>query len=196
MNIETLEKYLYEDLNGKILSVEGDRDASKLVIYFQCDDWKEVDVTRRFRIICDDVKEDNVRPCHSGEIEFCDTHPMLWKHNDDHGYLYYSSQADSRYELLGRLWEVHEKIFFGWRPLSEYINTHHAGQIIEFCKGSNGLLAQGPKTLLKAYKEASNGHIDTNYVPSYSPGGYYKALIFDNCFAICKSVNVEEVGID
>lgn len=191
MDIEALSEELYEDLNGRIVSV----DYSKgLTIHFLCDDWNDSSITRTFEIECFGVQELEIQPAFSGEISFTDQHPLLWNHNEPHGYLYYSSEPESRYEILGRVWEAHEQIFGGWRPLSDYANTYHAGQFIEFCKGSNGQLAQGPRPILDIYQSAVSGRLKTNYVPSFVPEGGYKALVFDTCFVICKSVAIAELS--
>ncbi|MGF1727788.1 hypothetical protein [Photobacterium nomapromontoriensis] len=191
MDIEKLSKELYEDLNGRITAVDY---AAELVITFQCDDWNDYDVTRKFRITCHGVKESEVQPSSSGSLEFTGEHQLLWNHNEPHGYLYYSSKTENRHEILGRLWETHEIIFGGWRSLTDYANTYRTGQLIEFCKGANGQLAHGPKPLLEAYEHALVGKIKTNYVFSYQPEGGYKALVFDSCFVICRSVEVEEIS--
>lgn len=191
MNIEELSKRLYEDLNGRITAVNYLND---LVIDFQCDDWKGSNATRFFKITCHSVKESDVQPSISGEIEFTKSHQLLWNHNEPQGYLYYSSEPENRYELLGRVWEAHEKIFGGWRPLTDFVNTYNAGQFIASCKGSNGQLARGPKPLMALYQSAVSDKIKTNYVPSNEPEGGYKALLFDTCFVICKSVTVVEVS--
>ncbi len=188
MNIEELSENIYEDLNGRITAVDFSDD---LVIDFQCDDYN---FKRLFKITCQGVKESEVQPSASGVIDYTDTHPLLWNHNEPQGYLYYSSEAKNRYEILGRVWEAHERVFGGWRPLAEFANTYHAGQFIEFCTGSNGQLAQGPKPLMELYQSSVDGHIKTNYVFSYNPDGGYKVLMFDTCFVICKSVVVAEIS--
>ena len=191
MNIEELSKELYEGLNGRITGVDFSDD---LEIYFQYDDWNDYDVTRKFKITCHGVEESEVQPSATGSIEFTDEHQLLWNHNDSWGYLYYTSEPRCRFEILGRLWEIHEKAFGGWRRLKDYANTYNAGQQIEFCKGSNGQLARGPKTLLDLYQSAVSDQIETNFVSSIQPKRQSKALVFDDCFVICKSVTVDEIG--
>ncbi|RFA26233.1 hypothetical protein CAI21_17280 [Alkalilimnicola ehrlichii] len=190
MNIETLSEKVYEDLNGRITSVE---DSEGIVIYFLCDDWNGFSSSRVFQIQCFDVKESDIQPTFSGGVLFTAQHPLLWNHNETHGYLYYSSEPANRYEILGRVWEAHEKVFGGWRPLTDYANTYHAGQFIEFCKGTHGQLAQGPRSVLDAYQSAVAGLLETKFVASFTPEGGYKALVFDTCFVICKSVAVTEL---
>ncbi|CCK75783.1 conserved hypothetical protein [Oleispira antarctica RB-8] len=191
MNIEELLEHVYEDLNGQITSVDS---TGGLVVNYECDDWNDYGKTRKFIITCVDVKESDIREFPSGDIDFLSEHQLLWNHNEPHGYLYYSSEPKNRYEILGRVWEAHELALKGWRPLTDYANTYHAGQFIEFCKDSNGLLARGPKPILEKYRKAIAGLVTTNYVPSYTPDGGYKALIFDDGFVICKSVVVVELG--
>ncbi len=190
MNIEELSENLYDDLNGRILTVDYTDD---LVIDFQCDDWNDPEVSRHFRIICHGVKETEILPCVSGEVEFTSSHQLLWSYNEQQGYLYYTSKPENRYELLGRIWEAHEKVLGGWRSLADFANTYDVGHAIAFCEGSNGLLARGPKPLMDIYKVAVDNYIHTNFVPSHTPEGGYKALVFDTCYVICKSVAVEEV---
>ena len=188
MDIEKLSKELYEDLNGRITAVDFTDD---LIIYFQCIDWDNYEKTKKFKITCNSVSESEIQPSPSGEVVFSSNHQLLWNHNEPHGYLYYTSEPENRYDILGRICEAHEKTFGGWRSLADYANTYSSGQFIEFCQGSNGLLAQGPKPLIELYQQAIVGKIQTNYVSSYNPDASTKALIFDNCFVICKSVAVE-----
>jgi len=187
MNIELLSDKLYEDLNGQITRVEH---GDSLEIYFECNDWDDLNSIRKFKITCVNVLESEIQSCFSGEIEFTEKHHLLWKHNEPHGYLYYSSEPENSYEVLGRIWEAHEIACEGWRPLSDFINTGHN---VGFCNGQNGQLAHGPLPLLNAYQKAINGKMKTNYVPSYQPKGGLKVLMFDTCFVVCKSLVIEEV---
>ena len=190
MKIEELVKEVYEDLNAKITAIESNKD---LTIYFECDDWISENLVKKFKITCLSAIESRVLESHVGNMDFTKSDPILWKHNEEHGYLYYTSEFDNHYELLGRLWEAHEKTFYGLRPLSEYINTYSSGQNIEFCKGSYGQLAQGPISILDIYKSAIAGKITTNIVRSYKSRGNYCALFFDDLFVVCKSVTVQEL---
>jgi len=173
MNIEELSEKVYIDLNGRITSVEDDEEL--VTIQFQCDDWEESDDDRNIIITCTGVVECELKPSMSGDVDLYNDHPLLWKFNEDHGYLYYSSEVDSKYELLGRVWEAHELSMNGWRPISEFINTISNDSKIKFCPGKSGLLADGPKPLLEAYQAAVKGLVETNYVPSYQPNGNFQA---------------------
>ena len=191
MKIEELIKEVYEDLNGKIVSVES---CEHLSIHFECDDWVKEDVVRKFKITCLSVLESTVTKSFVGCIDLTISDPVLWNHNEEHGYLYYSSEYENSYELLGRLWVAHEEVYGGLRPLSEYINVPKSGGHFEFCKGTYGQLAQGPRPILNVYESVTSDKISTKFVPSYKPEGGYRALFFDNLFVICKSVIVEEIN--
>ncbi len=191
MKIEDLIKEVYEDLNAKITAVESN---DHLTVYFECDDWANENVVRKFKITCLSAIESTVVKSYVGLMDFTNSDPVLWNHNEEHGYLYYTSEFENNYELLGRLWEAHEKVFGGLRPLSEYINMYNSGDYIEFCKGSYGLLAQGPKPILNVYELAIANRIQTKFVPSYEPEGGYSALFFDNLFIVCKSATVQELN--
>lgn len=189
MYIEELSDNLREDLKGQITQVNF---GHSLEIHFQCDDWRTNDVRRHFVISCHDVVEQEVKVSSSYEIDLLSQHPLLWNHNEPHGYLYYSSEPNNRYEVLGILYEAHEHVFGGWRPLSDYANTYLGGELIDFCMGNNGLLAYGPKPIIDVYENAVADLLKTNYVPSYKPVGGFKALIFTSGFVICQSVVVTE----
>ena len=188
MNIETLSEKLYDDLNGVITCVDN---TEELTIYFECNNWNNYDEIIKFKITCHDVVEKEIQPSPSGDLIFTSEHHLLWKHNEPYAYLYYSSAPENRYEILGKLWTSHEKIFGNWRHLSDYINVYYAGNLIEFCTGRCGQVAHGPQPLIEEYEKAISGLIETKIVPSHLNKNLFKALIFDSGFVICKSVTVE-----
>ncbi|TOO39875.1 hypothetical protein CGH36_23320, partial [Vibrio parahaemolyticus] len=67
MKIEEFAEYLYKDLNGRITSIEQ---GDVLKIQFECDDWFENDVIRRFEINCIDVEESEINVSGSGGLGF------------------------------------------------------------------------------------------------------------------------------
>jgi hypothetical protein len=190
MNIDELSEKVYIDLNGRVASVDEDDEIT--IIRFKCDDWGDCDTERIIKLVCTGVVECELKPSMSGDIDFYEDHPLLWKYNNDHGYLYYSSESKNKYELIGRVWEAHEMTMNGWRPITKFINTFSSNSKIEFCSGKSGLLADGPRPLLEAYQQSVSGILETNYVPSYQRNGKLKALIFDHGFVICNSVSIED----
>jgi len=192
MNIEELSNKLYDDLNGVITLIDNTNDS--LIIYLECDDWNNFDILRKFKIVCHNVVDIEIQPSPTGEIEFIDSDPLLWDYNEPHGSLFYSSKSNNRYEILGKIWEAHQKVFSDWKPLTKYANIYRQGEILEFCKDNKGQLASGPKPLLDRYKKALDDKIKINYVQSYKPEGGYRLLAFDSGYVVCKNVEVTEIN--
>ena len=192
MDIKTLESELYEDLNGRIELLES---GERVVIKLTCDDWEDKlrERERTFLITCIDSVESTVTERPNAEIELLSNHPVLWKHNAPYGELFYNSATAAKYELIGRLWEANEKATLGWREFSQYLNTFTQGEDIKFCEGNGGLVARGPTPLLDKFQSAIAGLVETNLVPTYQPEGGFKALVFDDCFVVCKEIEVEEL---
>ncbi|ACX86786.1 hypothetical protein F6Q07_18785 [Pectobacterium parmentieri] len=209
MDIEQLAEALYEDLNGYISSVQH-TNTNTLTIHFCCDNWRydeqhnysvycepHESYLRHFMICCYDVVEHDIHPTSSGELTFTDQHPLLWDYNAQKGGLYYSTAATaSSYELLGRIWSVHQHLLGDWRPMSNYINTYKHQDEPIFGNDGNGLLANGPKPLLEAYQQALSCVLKTRFVPSVEMKGGVKALLFDSGFVICKRVELQEIFPD
>ncbi len=191
MNIEKLSQNINVDLNAEITAVDF---SDRLVITLQCDDWQNDEQTCLFKIVCKGVEESDVTPSLISKVDFTNSHPLLWNHNEPHGYLYYSSKPSNRYEILGLIWEAHEKLFGGWRQIADFANTYNSGQLISFCEGSDGLLANGPKKLMDIYQSAVCDKLQTNYVSSYNPEKNCNVLVFDTCFVVCSSVEVLKNG--
>ena len=190
MTIQTLSKYIYQDLNARIISLSQKQDFK---IHIECDDWNSSDCKRNFMLSCFEVIESTAFPSYFDELNFCNNHQLLWNHNEQHGELYYSSETQSENELLGVLWKVHEETFGGRRPLNDYVNIYYQNQKLRFCTGSGGQVAKGPNPILKVYQNALKDKLILNHISTYTPPGGYKALIFDDSFVICKRIEVKEL---
>jgi len=191
MNIEELQEKFCEDLNGRVTTISSSPKYN-LIITFQCNDWDNSGALRHFNIICKDVIESDIQPTALERIYLTDTHPLLWNHNEKNGCLYYSSELKNKYETLGRLWEVHENMYQGWRRLTDHVNIQST-EPLNYCSGTYGLLAKGPEHILKQYQNTVTDCVQTNYVPSSkAPEKVFKILLLDNYYVICKSVNVAE----
>jgi len=97
-------------------------------------------------------------------------HPLLWSHNQKHTSLYFGKAASDPHEVLSRLYSLHFRITKGWIPFDKFLNPNVP--LIDLCKSTNGLLAQGPLTLLEEYMKL----LDTlgmlpSIVGSYPPEG-------------------------
>lgn len=190
MNIKELSEKYRMDLDGYITTISTSK--YDLIITFQCKGWDNPDEIKHLNLICKDVVENEIKPTILDEISFADTHPLLWKHNEECGSLYYSSNLENKYEIFGRLWEIHENMYTGWRRLKDHLNIRNTGHL-DFCSGTYGLLAQGPKRVLEEYQNIISDVVETNYVPSGEISkNVFKALILDEHYVICKSVSVAE----
>ena len=191
MKIEEFVDKFWEDLNGRITQVE---EGNELVMFFQCDDWDDTDKIRTFKFRCNGVVESTAIQSPSDSVRFLSQHPLIWDHNEPSGQLFYVSEPENRYEILGRMFDAHQKIYGGWRGFNDYANTYSPGFNVHFGEGSNGLLASGPKSLLEAYAKSVRGRVETQLLMDNSRKADYKALIFDMCFVICESVKVKEMS--
>lgn len=188
MNIEELSEAVFEDLNGGIASA-AHQDTGLSVVY-ECDSWKDPDKRVSFLLLCSEVAETTVCPGLSEDLWWTAEHPLLLNHNSERGSLFFTSSPDNPHEVVGVLYQTHENLFRGWRPLRDYIN--HCGQTHQILASGNGLLARGPLPLLELYQKSIGHLLKTNTVKSYTPDGGYKAIIFDESFVICKDVEVSQ----
>ncbi len=189
MNIKELSENVYEDLNGQIVSV--DCQETTVTLFFECDHWKDLDKRISIQIRCSEVVENAVSPGFSGFLQWEDNHPLLLKHNKQHGSLFFTSKPTKPYEVIGILYQAHEDLFKGWRPLSDHINQ--CGKTNDILASGSGLLARGPIPVLELYQNSLEGLIQTNIIKSYTPNGGYKALILDEFFLVCKEVKLTQL---
>lgn len=181
---------LWEGLNGEVTSVERLSD-SQVSIKFRCDDWHNADNERNFDIRCISVTTSNVVALQCDEIELSQDHVLLWKHNSQHCNLFYSSAPENGYEVLGILWEAHERAL---GDFSEHYNSISAIDFVSNCESGYGLLARGPEQLIKSYHNALADKIRLNFTESYKPDGGYSILFFDNYYIIAKAFEIIEIG--
>jgi hypothetical protein len=188
MNIEELSEVVYEDLNGRIVSVDYRDDT--LTVTYECDYWKDPNKRVSFRLVCSDVAESTACPCVSETLRWTVEHSLLLNHNDTHGSLFFSSAPHNPHEVVGLLYQTHEDLFQGWRPLRDYIN--HGDKTAQILAAGTGVLAEGPVSVLELYQKTIAHLLRTNIAISYTPHGGCKAILFDDCFIVCKTVEVRE----
>jgi hypothetical protein len=177
MTLEELEAEFYEDLEGRITAVRLIDDASQ--IDFECNHWRE-ESRIAASIICHGVVESTVTAGDIGLIERPADHPLLWEYNEAHANLYFSSAPPNPFELLGRLYTVHEKLFKGWRLPSAYI--HASADVLS---GGHGQLAHGPVRAITAYKDVVEPLVQYSVVSTYTPKENRQLVLFDDSFIIC-----------
>ncbi len=188
MDIQEFCERFYEDLNGRIVAVN--QAGADIAVDLTCQSWSGSGEWRLFRFMASEPAECNVRIGHTGLVMFTPDHILTFDHNSPHFDLYYSTSPNNPHEVLGVLWETHERVCGGWRPLAKYVNASP-----EELRQGNGLLARGPEPIIEQYKAAIARHMRVYSLPSYVPKGGYQALVFDASFLICRAVAVEEMEV-
>lgn len=190
MTIDELASLVYEDLNGRIVSVCGS--GRDLEVVYECDHWRDHDRRVAFRLLCAEVAESTVVPQVSESLGWLGDHPVLHDHCREHANLYFSSVPDNPYEILGRLYQAHERFYEGWREFRDYVNT--CGNTVTVLSGGAGLLAKGPALLVQEFEKAITGLMSTNVVDNplrIGDYGNYRVLLFDESFVVCRTCEVE-----
>jgi len=154
-----------------------------------CLDWENYQ-RRNFNIICNHVSENTVAISPSDELCFIEDHLLLWKYNLPQFSLYYSSIPKNVHEVLGRLWESHEKLL---RPYGCEYESIDPVNFIEQSSDGYGLLASGPEPLIDSYKSCVDGLLETKKVFSYLPRARHVGLLFDCGYVIAQSIEIEEL---
>ncbi|MFO0983049.1 MAG: hypothetical protein U1E76_15195 [Planctomycetota bacterium] len=197
VRIEDLCASLTHHENG-LLEVVGPMEENLLAIRFACDDWLGSGVRRRFLLSCLGTVERQLDAGSSEEIRWVDQHPVLWTFNSPHGYLHLGSRPADAFAAVGRLYEAHEQLFQGWKALREFLNPGFTSNLHELLEGGRGMLAQGPCPVLERYRDALQPLMETylNDAPHdrrYDAQHPKRALIFDDCYVVCDSVDVKEL---
>lgn len=86
------------------------------------------------------------------EISLTNDHPLLWQFTDQHCTLHYNGQVAEPYKLIHHLRQQHASLFKSHEPFQLLKKEE---QHFSF---SNGLLAKGPRSLLRKYGEVLNEH--------------------------------------
>ena len=185
MTFDELSESVYEDLNGRIVTVTTDYKTYRVI--FECQDWGDYDRRRRFELIFEDVPEATATPSGCGCFHVTDDHPLLWQHNDETVAMFFSSASSAPLDLLGRLYEAHSALFGGWRELSDY---WYAGS--ELLRVGYGQLADGPRRAIEEYARVVGDALCYSIVPGHTPRGRYRVVLFDECHVVCRNVSVIE----
>lgn len=193
MQIEELCENVYIDLNPRVTAVHIDE--WDLRLSFETDCWKE-DRRRHFLISCQSVFESALHfepPYPIEGIAYVTDDPLLWKHNQNHAYLHFTSAPKNPHEVIGRLYLAHESTM-EWHPLKEYLNQAYIGKLDELLQGGRGMLAFGPESLIDAYEAEIGSLMSTNRNPAQKKAdGGAVGLILDDFYVVAKSIAVQEV---
>lgn len=188
MDIDQICSTFDDESEGYITAVcSADED---LLIQIEMDSQNLSGVRVRYELRAVNVVESNVRPQWIGDIEFSDEHPLTWNYSYPWQDLYYTTAPTSRAEVIGLLYETHERLLLGWRPLTDFLNPTGVRLL-----GSHGLLAHGPEPLILEYVAAVQQILKVNTVRSHREPQPAKVLILGDSFAVCSNVNVTDVPI-
>jgi hypothetical protein len=185
MTFDELSEAVYEDLNGRIVTVSAD--GASYDVIFECDDWQTGSRRRRFALQFDDVRESTATPGSSGNLKMESQHPLLWNHNDEHAEMYFSSAPAAPDDLVGLLYAAHNRLFAGWRALSDCLRASP-----QLLRAGNGMFAKGPRRIIEEYATAVGDKLRYTIVPGHTPKGGYRVVLFDECYVICRNVTVLE----
>jgi hypothetical protein len=185
MTFEELSESVYEDLNGRIVTVSTNDQVYQVI--FECDDWREHDRRRRFELAFEDVPETTATPSESGSLSVADDHPLLWQHNDESVSMFFSSAPSDPLALLGRLYEAHTALLAGWREMADYCYADS-----HILRAGLGRLADGPRRVIEEYARVVGDTLRYSIVQGHRPHGSYRVVLFDECYVVCRSVSVIE----
>src|SRR5262245_58969210 len=124
ITLEELSECVYEDLNGRIVTVDVKLETYH--VFFECDDWSDHSRRRRFELVFRDVPEATATPSSAEGLVAVAEHPVLWQHNDGLISRFFSSAPREPMDLIGRLYEAHERLCCGWRRLSDCLHADSA----------------------------------------------------------------------
>jgi len=185
MTFNELSEAVYEDLNGRVLSVSSDEKAYRVV--FECDDWRDNDRRRRFELIFEDVPEANATSSECWGFHLVEEHPLLWNHNEENVSMFFSSTPSDPLALLGRLYEAHTLLVGEWREMSRYWKA--GSKLLQL---GYGLLAEGPRRIIDEYARVVGDTLRFSIVHGHNPRGGYRVVFFDECYVVCRNVSVIE----
>jgi hypothetical protein len=188
ISLEDLSVEINEDLHATVRSVTLEQ--SHFRIDLECDDWQESGRKRAFQLRFNGVAETTLTPGWIGEFSIEAEHALLWKHNEAHLSMYFSSAPNAPMELIGELYELNRELVSYWRPLSESL---HADSTLLKC--GYGLFAQGPKRIIEEYARLVDGRLNYSILPAYVPQGGYRVALFDSQYVIFKNVEVTELPL-
>ena len=126
--------------------------------------------TRSFHIRCEELLEYSIKSRVATSLELTSDHPLLWQFTQDSTSAFFSGKPADAYAAVGALYEAHQNAVGDWFGLENYLNGSFIPR--ELLSGGYGLLAQGPVSLLAAYKDALRPHgIEVEIGKPSPPGG-------------------------
>ena len=192
---------VYEDLNGCIESITTLEHAfpidCEMKIRFDCDAWDVKGVRREFLFKCGGVLGRSLECGPVESIQLVSEHPLLWSYTCDYAYLNFYSSPENSYEIVGRLYEAHAKLFGNRKHLHQFLNPLFKETSHSLLEGGFGMLAYGPMPIMKAYAEAIGdrmviGIISANICRNDQKKNC-KVPMFDHQYVVCQKVAASKI---
>lgn len=102
-------------------------------------------------ITCRLWRENTLVPGNYTSVDLTHDHVLLWYYNQPHVLSSFYGNVQDPLAVVGALIERHIELVGTWIPFSKYLNT--CMPLSELIRGSFGMLAEGPETLVLAYEE-------------------------------------------
>lgn len=186
MNIDTLCKNIYEDLEGYISAIESTYLGISFI--YETDHWDDHAKRVSIKIECEGVAESTLNINAGGSFQLLTEHPVLDDYIGNSGSLFFSSMPKNPSEIIGLLYSAHESYFDGWRELSNYLNTNVP--LFDLLSSGKGSLASAPISVLEMYKNAVSEYLDVNIVESRKNECGFKMLMVEDTYIVCKNISV------
>jgi len=155
----------YEDNGGLItrgMTVSGSDTEILLNVKTGCDD-----ETQLWKVVCFGVREQSLGLEWNDFFELKRDHVLLWPHIQNNYSLWFNGPKRVAATIVGQLWQRHFELVANWFPFQRFINQAH--QLTNFVGDCYGLLANGPESLILAYKQIMDEHGYKTSVISHKP---------------------------
>lgn len=195
MTLEQISKDLYDifetlefEEGGSVRITGTDRYSHDLRVEFSINTGVDGQ-SQLWEIQINGVRADLIKSEFADRIELFEEHPLLWPHTKFQTSLYFGRPTKRPYELFADIYRTHLKTTEKWFPFETFVNSNIP--IIDLCKSTTGLFANGPVNLLEEYKKELESHeMNPTIVGGHNP----KRWTHDQWVEEKKSLRVLVIG--
>ncbi|WP_339169655.1 hypothetical protein MKX75_11535 [Paenibacillus sp. FSL R5-0341] len=124
------------------------------------------------------------------DIELETNHPLLLEYLEPTTELYFKGVSNEVFKVIGELLIEHQKVTDKWIEFQHFMN----GSLEWLLNQQQGLLAKGPETIIKTYKEVlERNHLNPNILQLKSDHEELKVAILGKSFVICKDLGFKKI---
>lgn len=161
---------------------------------------------KRWRVRCNGVHANRFVEPTACSLEVTATHPVLWPQLERQVQLFFNGQVRNSALVVADLARVHLDLVGLWFPFGQFLNAGGSVSLDNLLMSGYGLLAEGPETLINAYRGVLEKHQLRPSSPPSQPARYWsgttwvesprdlKAMILDRSFVVASSFEGHEVG--